>query len=89
MSKMKHLTLAKCNNMTDFKTQLIKLKNEIMNQKIIIENYFVIKAINSLDQRYETWIIYFVQQARDNQNDKLLFYETIFENLQQKKHRQK
>ena len=53
MSKMKHLTLAKCNNMIDFKTQLIKLKNEIMVQKIIIKNFFVIKAINSLDQKYE------------------------------------
>ena len=54
MSKVEHLTLAKCNNMTDFKAQLIKLKNEVMNQKITIEDYFVIKAINSLDQRYET-----------------------------------
>ena len=40
--------------MTNFKTQLIKLKNEMMNQKIIIENYFVIKAINFFDQKYET-----------------------------------
>ena len=32
---------------------------------------------------------YFVQQACDNQNDKLLFYKTIFENFQQKEHRQK
>ena len=54
MNKIKHLTLAKCNNMTNFRTQLIKLKNEMMNQKIIIENYFVIKTINFLDQKYET-----------------------------------
>ena len=54
MNKIKHLTLMKCNNMTNFKTQLIKLKNEVINQKIIIKNYFVIKAINSLNQKYET-----------------------------------
>ena len=54
MNKIKHLTLAKCNNMTNFKVQLIKLKNEVMNQKIIIENYFVIKAINFFDQKYKT-----------------------------------
>ena len=53
MNKMKYLTLAKCNNMTDFKIQSIKLKNEVMNQKIIIKNYFIIKTINFLDQKYE------------------------------------
>ena len=54
MSKIKHLTFAKCNNIIDFKIQLIKLKNEVINQKIIIENYFIIKAINFLHQKYKT-----------------------------------
>ena len=89
MSKVDHLSLAKCKDIADFMSQLTQLRNEVMDQKITIEDYFVIKAINSLGQRYETWVTYLAQQARDSQDGKLPSYKTIFENLQQEEHRQK
>ena len=89
MSKVEHLSLAKCKDIADFRAKLTKLKDDLMDQKITMEDYFVMKAINSLDQRYETLVTYLLQQARDSQDGKLPSYEAIFENLQQEEHRQK
>jgi hypothetical protein len=89
MSKVRSLSLAKCKDIADFHGQLGKLKAEVTELKISIEDYFVIKAVDSLDQRFETWITYLVQQARDSKDGKLPDFDTIFQNLQQEEHRQK
>ncbi len=49
MSKVESLLLAKCKNIADFHNQLGKLKAKIVDLKISIKDYFVIKAINSLN----------------------------------------
>ena len=49
MSKVESLSLVKCKNIANFYNQLNKLKAKIVNLKILIKNYFVIKAINFLD----------------------------------------
>lgn len=87
VSKVEALSLSKCKNITDFRYQLTRLKDEVQQQKITIEEYIVIKAINSLDRRFESGVTCLVQKTRNAQDGKLPDYEVIFENLLQEEHR--
>ena len=71
MSKLEQLHLIKAKNMDDFHVQIMKAKADIDELQISIDDYLVVKVLNSLDARYETWATLLSQKAREDEEKKL------------------
>ena len=87
MSKLEQLHLTKVKNMDEFHVQIMKAKTDIDELQISIDDYLVLKVLNSLDARYDTWVTLLSQKAREDEEKKLPSLDTIFQNLKQEEHR--
>ena len=52
MSKLKQLHLIKVKNMNKFHVQIMKIKANINELQIFINDYLIIKILNSLNVKY-------------------------------------
>ena len=87
MSKLEQLHLTKVKSMDEFHVQIMKAKADIDELQISIDDYLVIKVLNSLDARYDTWVTLLSQKAREDEEKKLPSLDTIFQNLKQEEYR--
>ena len=53
MSKLKQLHLIKVKNMNEFHAQIRKVKADINELQIFIDDYLIIKILNSLNVKYD------------------------------------
>ena len=87
MNKLKQLHFIKVKNMNEFHVQIMKIKTNIDELQIFIDDYLIIKILNSLNVKYNIWMTLLSQKIRENKKKKFFNLNILFQNFKQKKHR--
>ena len=85
MDRLQAISLASSKDMQDYEVKTEKIEEEIQQLGITMNEFLVIKTINGLGPRYESWVMLLSQEAR--KENKLPTLKQLFGHLRQEEHR--
>ena len=85
MNRLHAITLISSKDMQNYEIKIEKIEEEITQLNITMKEFLIIKTINELKSRYESWVMLLSQEAR--KENKLFILKQLFDHLRQKEHR--